>query len=96
MPYRRLQIDNLKCKLLKHLITDGGEFIPKGSIVKLHSWSEKQRNMINVWVTYHMVDKQLGNDLRCDPLPSIRNGIMIEVDPKDLEYHAGYTDNQYD
>lgn len=79
------RIQKLFCILTRHIITDEGDFIPKGTPVQVLQWSQADSKLIDVRTSAYMhtgCEEDLSN-----ANGFIHEGLHIEVKPEDLEYN---------
>lgn len=84
-------MSTLICKLVRSVVTENGDFIAKGTPCEVLCWSSvggvpvTEQTKIDVRVKSYMYADDLGSD-KNGPIPVIGKGLIIDVNPDDLEY----------
>lgn len=73
----------LYCKLVNQVITDEGDFIPKGTPCEVIRWSREKITVRSVAYMYCDDDKE---DDSGQPIPNVNDNLLVDVLPSDLEY----------
>lgn len=79
------RIQKLVCTLTRHIITDEGDFIPKGTPVEVLQWNQADSNFIVVRTSVYMYTDYEEDWSNASGF--IHEGLHILVKPEDLEYN---------
>jgi len=82
----------LICKLTRPVVTNEGDFIPAGTPCEVLRWDKTENGKIEVRTKAYMYADDLGED-RNGPVPVVNTGLIIAVDPIDLEYKDSFSIN---
>ena len=79
----------LICTLTKTHVSADGDFIPKGTPVKVLQWCAGKENFVDVRTEVHMYADHVNDDALEDYHGAIGRGLYISVSIEDLEYMSG-------
>lgn len=77
------------CTLVKHVITDEGDFIPAGMPVSVLQWSHSD-HQIFVRVYRYMYADSIGHEGWDEHEGFIHNGLIIKTLPENLNFRSGF------
>ena len=85
-------INKMICRLINHVETEEGDFIPAGTPVQVLQWSDKGKTILvrcsSYMFSYGVEDDKLGSFHG-----AIGKGLCIEVDPQNLQFKESFSFN---
>lgn len=78
---------NLVCKLTKCIVTEDGDFIPKGTKVSVIGWDQDNKGKILVKTYVYMYADDMGED-KNGPIPAVMSGLIVSVKPTSLVFDS--------